>query len=1129
MAGLLLRMLGTLQVTGEGCPVDFESDKERALLAYLAEESGQSHRREKLAGFLWPELTESAARNNLRRSLSNLRRGIGDRDRPDQPVLLITPRAVQFNPTADVWVDSLQFQALVQPSGRRPTEQLEQATALYHGGFLEGLSVADSPAFEEWILLCRERYRRLMLEALQRLVAGYRSQGAYRRALAAAWKQMALEPWSEEALRPLMELLALTGNRAEALAQYDKLSRQLGEELGLEPSAETKALCEAIRSGAIGAEPAMHLAAAGPVWNLPTSTTPFFGRVRELAVLEERLADSDTRLLTLTGPGGCGKTRLALQAGARFAERDRRALAEGLPLAFPQGVVFVSLASVDTVEGLVPTLADALQLRLEVSQEQLLRFLRRKTLLLILDSFEHLLPETRLVTQILSAAPDVRLVITSRERLQLHGEHVLHLGGLSYPDHHLGPHSSAAAELEACLDAYPALQLLVSSIRRVQPAFSPSLEDLPNLVGICRLVDGLPLGLEMAASWADTISLGEILAETERSLDFLHVLWRDVPDRQRSIRAVFDASWRRLGASEQAIFAQLSVFRGGFSHAAAREVLGPELTSEVLADLVRTSFLKYDQAAARYQIHELLRQFGADELARDPNRQARARDRHSRYYSSWLQPLGPDLNGARQGATLSEIAAELDNVRAACLWAAERGWSDRLDQVWYPLGLYFRTREAYEAGESIFRILSDRLAASPDPGDNGEADRQQATARCLVWRSIFSCLMGQTELCKELADRALAIIDSPAMEGRDTRHERAIVSLQLGYAMRDTDPRRARALFADSCALYEQIGDECGRADALEGIGRVARNLRDLNAAESAVMESLRLRQAMGNQIRAAESIALLGNIALWQARYSHAEQLLRASLRTNRWSLARFYLSQALLLAGRFGEACPSAAESAVHCLDSGTRREGAYSLAIEGRCHQHLGDYSAARRCAEEALDLARATGFDRGIGSALALLGAVALAQGLYEDARRLCEESCAAWQRSIGHPSELGGELACLALAAQGLGRRQQAWDSMLSQLAWARESGMQVPALFGVAGAALLLADRGEIRRAVEVYALASRHPFVANSRWFEDVVGNPLAALGATLPVAPPIAAGQRGAGRGLATTVGDLISELRR
>jgi DNA-binding SARP family transcriptional activator len=360
MARLSIRLLGPFQVTLDGEPaVGFRSDKVRALLAYLCVELEGPHRREKLAGLLWPDWPERSARTNLRQALANLRQVIGDDARAagrdaTPPFLRISRQTIQFNPASDAWVDVTAFAHLTDfATTERPTtqdriEELEKAVALYRGKFLEGFSLPDSAPFEEWTLLQREQSHRLVIEALHELIDAYSQRDDLETALQRTWRVLALDPWREQAHRQAMRLLALTGQRSAALAQYETCRLVLDEELGVKPAEKTTVLYEAIRSGDLRAAEPQAAPACAPAGELPASLVPFVGRERELAQLKPLLADPTSRLLTLVGPGGSGKTRLAVEAAA--AVRDQ----------FTHGVHFVSLAPVESVEGVVPAVARAL-------------------------------------------------------------------------------------------------------------------------------------------------------------------------------------------------------------------------------------------------------------------------------------------------------------------------------------------------------------------------------------------------------------------------------------------------------------------------------------------------------------------------------------------------------------------------------------------------------------------------------------------------------------------------------------------------------------------------------------------------------------------------------------------------
>jgi DNA-binding SARP family transcriptional activator len=397
MPRLSLSLLGSFQATLDGQPITgFESDRVRALLAYLAIEADRPHRRATLVSLLWPDWPEPSASTNLRNALSNLRKAVGDREAVS-PVLLVDRETIEFNPSGDAWVDVHTFRELT--SAQPPAHDQEQGIALYRGPFLEGFSLKDSAAFEEWLTATREQLERRCLAALARLAELHEGAGDLAKACEVAWRAVDLAPWQEESHRRLMRLLAVSGQRSAALAQFETCRHLLQRELGVEPAAETTRLYEQIRDGVIesgrmgewesrsatesasNSRPLPH-ALTPPLSNLPTFLTPFVGRSGLVAEVRHQLQAPACRLLTLVGPGGSGKTRLAVEA------------ADNMTAAFPQGIFFVPLAAVQSPEGIVPAIGQALGFSFrerEDPRQQLLSYLRAKKLLLVLDNCEHLL------------------------------------------------------------------------------------------------------------------------------------------------------------------------------------------------------------------------------------------------------------------------------------------------------------------------------------------------------------------------------------------------------------------------------------------------------------------------------------------------------------------------------------------------------------------------------------------------------------------------------------------------------------------------------------------------------------------------------------------------------------------
>jgi DNA-binding SARP family transcriptional activator len=534
MAHLSLTLLGSLQITLDRAPITmFESDKARALLAYLAHEADRPHRRDALAGLLWPERPERAAHLSLNQALANLRQAIGDRT-ATAPVLHSTPATIQWNTDSDFDLDVATFANLLaacdQHSHRHPetctscARRLRQAVELYRGDFLDQFFLSDSAAFEEWALLTRERL--------------------HHRAVA-------------------------------ALVQYATCRRVLAEELGVAPEEETTVLYERIQCGEAltDAHPLRdpsNLAAHTPL-------TPLIGRETELTQIADRLEQRDCRLLTLVGPGGVGKTRLALQAAA------------DLVASFPDGAYFVPLVALSGAELLVPAIAGALGFTFSGPADpkaQLLAYLRTKDMLLVLDNFEHLLAGADVLSDLVQAAPQVVLLATSREPLNLRVEWLLDIAGLLVPERadDIGVEQSGA------------VQLFVQTARRMQAGFALSSATSPSVVRICQLVDGMPLAIELASASVRSRSCSEIAQGLEQSLEQLATTMRDVPARHRSMRAVFDHSWHLLSVAEQGVLRRLSVFRGGVDADAAAQVAGA--TPALLAALINKSLLRRNEPGA---------------------------------------------------------------------------------------------------------------------------------------------------------------------------------------------------------------------------------------------------------------------------------------------------------------------------------------------------------------------------------------------------------------------------------------------------------------------------------------------------------------------------------------------------
>ena len=967
MAHLVISALGPLQVTLDGrLVIDFESNKVRALLAYLAVESDRPHSRDALMALLWPGQPDRAARNNLRHVLPNLRQVIGDAT-AQPPFLSITRDSVQFNPNSDYSLDIAAFNALLvacEQHAHRHAEscqscmkRLRQAVELYRGDFMQQFFLSDSPEFEEWAVLQRERLRRQALDALYRLTSYHERRGEHRQALQYAMRQLELDPWREEAHRQAMHALASSGERSTALAQYETCRRTLARELGVEPAQETLALYEQIKSGTL------ERPVAG-VSDLPTPTTPFIGRTQELAMLAEMLENPNCRLVTIVGPGGIGKTRLALTAAAEQIG------------AFQHGVYFVPLAPLNSPDLIAPAIADTLGLTFSGPQDpmaQLLKYLCGRELLLVLDNLEHLLDGAELITQMLEA-PRVTLVVTSRERLTLQAECVFELEGLDYP----------VTDSVGNIEQYSAVQLFVERARRVQPEFQIGAE-ATAVARICRLVEGLPLAIELAATTLKVQSCATIANEISTGLQTLATKFSDVPERHRSVWAAFEHSWKLLDEDERRVFRRLSIFRGGFQLEAAQQVAGE--SSDTLLALMDKSLLRHD-GVRRFDMHELLRQYASEKLI-ESGEADQAHGQHLAWFLRMAQEAEPHLTGKEQASRLAQLELEIDNLRAALTWTLDH------EQVETALQLC--------AALSRFWLLHSHLK-------EGGQWLEQALARSSHLRSLVraQALAGAGRLAYAQANytSATALAQQGLELYRELGDKRGMAALlnNLGlFAIDQGELERAKGIYAESLSLYREMEDEWGIAAALNNLGIALRLQGNYQQAQACFEETLAIRQKLGDEHSIALSFLNLGNIARHQGDSTQAQTYYEKSLALfqqvgDKAGIASSVNSMGVVarLRGDLTQAITWHEESLTLRQEIGDRL--GMSLSLNGMGYTRLAqhDNADARRCFAESLALLREQGGKHrivldlvGLATTAGIQGNLVRAAQLYGAAQTLRE--------------------------------------------------------------------------------------------------------------------------------------------
>ncbi len=887
MAHLTLDVLGAMQITlADGETAKFQSDQTRALLVYLAVEADRPHRREALIGLLWPDSPEETARHNLRQALFNLRQTIGDAA-SDPPYLHITRNEIQFNSASDFALDVASFNALLAACASHPharldacavcARRLQHAVGLYRGKFLQEFFLKDSTAFEEWALTLREGLHQRALDALTSLTTYFEQQGDFGATRRHALRQLELDPWREQAHRQMMRVLALEGQWGAAIAQYDACRRVLAEELDVEPSSETRELYEQISTGrfpqTLREVSSVHTTLATsdvkhPTSDFPIPLTPFIGRDRELAELGRLLADPDCRCVTLVGPGGIGKTRLALQAASMHRHE------------FSQGAAFVSLVSVDLAEAIIPAITEALGFSLDgptSPREQLFNHLCDSQMLLVLDNVEQLVNAADMVIALLQHAKGIKLLLTSREPLNILGEWVFDVAGLQIPED----------DRTETIESASAVVLFLQRAQRARVGFALREEERPSVARLCHLVDGNPLALELAATWVRTLSVSEIVKEIEHNLGFLSTRVRDLPERHRSIRALFGHSWRLLTKEEQGALLRLSVFRGGFCREAAEDVAGASLS--VLSSLVAKSLVRRS-GNNRYDMHELILQFAAEQFSAYPEERHKTQARHSDYYLTFFGHADGRLRSSAQREALAELTAEMDNLRIAWDWAVADGEFALIEQTLRAFAMLYDTRGWYREGLDALGRAVDALETVYGPSPDDRANRV-ALGHLLTTRGLLTYRLGEHKQAQAIFERSLVIL-RPLDDARVLVEPIAF----LGTVMSLTgDYARALELFAEAREKAIAIGDPWFAAICLSLHGHFSRLVGQSGNAHEQLQAAVAEWRAIGDPRFIAFGLNFLGQSALALGRFQEARAALEESVELNvsvgaRWNLGNAF-----------------------------------------------------------------------------------------------------------------------------------------------------------------------------------------------------------------------------------------------
>jgi predicted ATPase/DNA-binding SARP family transcriptional activator len=878
------------RLNGEVLPL-IVTRKTLSLLAYLLLHSHLTHSREKLAALFWGDVSDQQARHSLRTALASLRKELGVE-------LFITDReTVQINTDISILIDALQLEKVANATSKGELRNLQDAIALYRGDLLTDF-------YDDWILRERDHFRNLYLDLLLQMTHLMRSRSEYARAIYYAERALESDPANERAHQHLIFCHLANGDRSAAVRQYEDCSRVLQEELAVEPSPETTALYQWLRQAPVKAIEAR-------ITNLPIPLTSFIGRTREMARVKDMLAQA--RLVTLTGSGGCGKTRLAIQVASDLVD------------SFRDGVWWVDFAPLVDEALVSQTIAKVVGVH-EASNtpmnETLVNYLRPRNLLLVLDNCEHLVGGIAgLVMVLLSACEDLNILTTSRESLDIPGETILRVPSLSFPmSRHLMPGEK--------LEDYESGRLLLERAVVVKPDFDLSGENAAAVAQICRRLDGIPLAIELAAARLKVLPIGQIAARLDDRFSLLTAGGRTTLPRHQTLRAVVDWSYNLLSEKEQAFLCRLSVFAGGWALEAAQavcaEVVPPNGVIDLMASLVDKSLVEVAEgpgSAARYRMLETMRQYGLERL-REAGQVEATRGRHALFFAELAEKAEQRLRDPEMHAWIERLEADHDNFRAALEWSLAQESPQLSLRFAGALGIFWRKRGYLSEGRTW---LESMLARSRDAPPS-------LRAKAMAPASWLERDLGNYERAAILQEESLRIL-------RATGDQLRLVDILIQgglLAVYQNDPQRAFASFTECLAISEELDYRWGCAMALVNLGHAALfNLQWDAQARSRCEEALKLFKELDDETEQAHALIILGAGAHYEnddprgrRQLEQAVTICRQAGDKRQLAWATTVLSQMIGWLDKIYEALPVAKEGLRLAVELGEKTVAAFAI---------------------------------------------------------------------------------------------------------------------------------------------------------------------------------------------------------
>ncbi len=741
-----------------------------------------------------------------------------------------------------------------------------------------------------------------------------------------------------------------------------------------------------------------------PPCNLPENLDRFVGRREEIIAVSEML-DSH-RLITLMGPGGIGKTRLAIQVASEKY------------MAFEHGTFFAALAALSSPDYILSTIADAISFRFQGSADiktQLMDYLRDKEMLIIMDNVESVIEGREIMADIVMECPEVRLICTSRERLNLHGETITTISGMTFPTISEG----------SDLHEFSALKLFEQTARSAEPGFQINDENLPDIIRICSLVQGIPLGIILAAPWVRLLSCHEIADEIKSTLDFLQTDQPNIPDRHRSLRSVFQYSWTLLSPDEQRIFAQLSVFHDGFTRDAAAKVTGASLHH--LSSLLDKSLI-YRWKPSRYFVLDVLRQLAEEKLAKDPDHFIAIKDAHSRFYSARAQELAKDVVEHREKTMIEIMSCEIRNMQDGWQHAVSRRDYESLTGFLSAVYFYFEFTCLYDEGESMLGLACRELDTLQEANPEQDRKRRVILADCYDRRGSVAFYAAKYESAHEFYQKGLGLFESldmphqaamamnglgtVAMRRSDYSTAQELLDQALDRIRKDGDPRsrmivmnnlanvaltqgnfeKARQNYENALTIARDRNERRAQSVMIANLALVYGNLGEMETKKKYIQESIEIRKEMGDRIGGASSLDNLANVEFFLGNLNESDRLHRKALKLRKesgdqWGVTLSLINMAVesVPLEQYDEGLALLTDCIDRCRKLGNRAELAYALAIQGHLLNLTGKPEEAVKVLEESYELSRDLKFHLGMVWAILNMGYVAHEQNRIDESR------------------------------------------------------------------------------------------------------------------------------------------------